>query len=159
MPSAARPHLWGLKETELPRGQMSSFRSKVPGVPSVNPEWHAPPEPTWGRRKAVAETNTITVAMLQERAAALRQQAQELGSAAVSKPSVRIQLGQVLLTMDGKATNEMIQKWDSKGRGEFMKAEMRLSESAGWEWGWGARTKCLCDAPRARTGRFRVQCP
>ena len=127
MPTAARPHLWGLGETELPRDKLSSFRSKVPVTPSVNPEWHQRPEPTWGKKKAVAEAKESSVAALQERAAKLRQQAQELSMSVVNKPSVRIQLGQILLTMDGKATNEMIQKWDAKGRGEFMKAEMRLN--------------------------------
>ena len=126
MPSAARPSLWTLDQVELPRGKFSSFRGNAPGQPSVNPDWHAPPLPSWGRKKVITAGKEITVEDLQERAAALRQQAEALNVNAPA-PSVRIQLGQLLLTMDGKATEAMMKKWDVKGRGEFMKAEMRLN--------------------------------
>ena len=195
MPIPGRPKLWTLEDAELPRGKFGLFQSNAPGTPKTNPDWVAPPPPTWGRKKVVATEKDISIDDLQARAAELRQQADALNVNAPA-PSVRMQLGNILMTsrthggaqtradsllrtraaaaprahapcarrflrsplpalaapcaalhalpalaaltgpllepprvctVDGKATEAMMKKWDSKGRGEFMKAEMRLN--------------------------------
>ena len=91
----------------------------------MNGEWSTPPPPTWGKKKEADAEPETKVDELQDRAAELRQQAEGLGGNAPT-PNVRIQLGQMLLAMDTKAFEIMLKKWDVKGKGEFMKAEMRL---------------------------------
>ena len=70
--------------------------------------------------------HVVTVEELNDRAQDLRQQAEGLSGNAPA-PSIRVQLGQLLLAMDTKGFEAMVKKWDVKGRGEFIKAEMRLN--------------------------------
>ena len=82
--------------------------------------------PTWGKREEKKEVEPPTVEELVERASQLRAQAESMMGSAPA-PSIRVQLGQVLLALDSKSFESMLKKWDQKGKGEFMKAEMRLN--------------------------------
>ena len=86
-----------------------------------------PPKPSWGKKKSTASMEHVfSVEELRERAGMLRREAESLMGSA-PPPSLSIQLGNILLQLDSKAYESMLKKWDQKGRGEFLKAEMRLN--------------------------------
>lgn len=76
-----------------------------------------PPIPTWGKREAKPVEENTSVDQLREKAASLRATAEGLMGSAPA-PSIRVQLGQILLELDTKAMETMLKKWDQKGKGE-----------------------------------------
>ena len=126
----SRTSVWTPRRTHklwpLSPGDKISAR-KLTFKPDVKSEWHMPPMPSWGKKKVSGrEEAFITVDMLRARAAELREEADGLSGNAPA-PGLKVQLGQILLQMDAKAFEAMLKKWDQKGRGEFLKAEMRLN--------------------------------
>ena len=127
----SRTSIWTPRKTHklwpLPFGSVTPARaSRLSFRPSTNGEWQSPPVPTWGTREEKKEVEPPTVEELVERASQLRAQAESMMGSAPA-PSIRVQLGQVLLALDSKSFESMLKKWDQKGKGEFMKAEMRLN--------------------------------
>ena len=126
----SRTSVWTPRRTHklwpLPAGSLTPSRAARTYHPQVSPEWRKPPKPSWGKKKEVVTEHVVTVEELSDRAQDLRQQSEALSGNAPA-PSIRVQLGQILLAMDTKGFEAMLKKWDVKGRGEFIKAEMRLN--------------------------------
>ena len=109
-----RPPSWRPEGEEIAPSARAGKRSFHP---KVNGEWSQPPLPSWGKKKEAEAEPETTAEELNDRSAELRQQAEGLTGNAPT-PSVRIQLGQMLLSMDSKAFEIMLKKWDTKGKGE-----------------------------------------
>ena len=126
----SRTSVWTPRRTHKlwPLGPGDKFSDrKLSFKPQVHSEWHMPPKPSWGKKKlATATEHAFTDEELRARAEELRREAESLTGNA-PPPSLSIQLGNILVQLDAKAYESMLKKWDQKGRGEFMKAEMRLN--------------------------------
>lgn len=127
----SRTSVWTPRRTHKlwPLGPGDKFSDrKLSFKPQVHTDgWHMPPKPSWGKKKNTTNREHVfTVEELKERAEELRREAEGLSGCA-PPPSLSIQLGNILVQLDSKAYESMLKKWDQKGRGEFMKAEMRLN--------------------------------
>ena len=87
-----------------------------------------PPPPSPKRKPPAAKTAAAEVAVseLEEKAAKLREEATELESQHKEKPTIRIELGLLLLSKDDYI-KKLLKDWDTKGKGEFLKGEFRLN--------------------------------
>jgi Ca2+-binding EF-hand superfamily protein len=85
----------------------------------------APPPPPPLKRPPPVQAAPASAETLEQTAADLLAKAEELESQKVA-PSVRMQLG-LLLTSSDDYIKRCLKDWDTKGKGEFLRAEFRLN--------------------------------
>ena len=85
-----------------------------------------PPKPLNKLPAAKEATEKIDVSELEDKASRLREEATQLESEQKEKPTVRIELGLLLLEKDDMI-RKLLKYWDAKGKGEFLKGEFRLN--------------------------------
>jgi hypothetical protein len=116
-----------------PRGTRQLFPRLAPKytfAPSIRSGPYVPPKPPSPLKAAPKEKKAHpSVEELREAAAALRREAKTLDKEK-PKPSMRIQLGLVILERiasdPANGVAKVVKAWDSKGKGEIAKGEFRL---------------------------------
>ena len=105
-----------------PRSQRFPFRPDVHTA-----AYQPPPPPPPLKRPPPEKKAAVPAEALTEQAANLRREAAELEKSGVRAPPLRVQLGQLLLSKGESFIPKILKEWDSKGKGEFQKAEFRLN--------------------------------
>ena len=100
-------------------------RKKEYKAPKAQP-YVAPPPPPPLKKPPPPAAQHIAAETLVETADELIQQAEELNTSALP-PSLKIQLGTLLLSTEQDMIKKILKDWDSKGKGEFLKGEFRLN--------------------------------
>ena len=121
--------IWSPRRTRQlwpkPEGEPTLRQQRHPFAPRIT-SYSAPP-PAWRprRRAAGIKATPPTVEELQQRAEQCRVEAGE--APPPPKPTLRVSLGQMLRTMDARATDDLMKRWDASGKGEIRKAGMRVN--------------------------------
>jgi hypothetical protein len=93
-------------------------------APLVNGPYVVPPPPPPLKKPPPKEMATIPAEELISVAAELRRKADSMVQTAPT-PGIDIQLGQLLLSKED-FIKKLLKEWDAKGKGELLKAELRL---------------------------------
>lgn len=104
-----------------PGQQKFSFAPNISNQPYI-----APPPPPPLKKALVVVDNRIHAHELEETAAGLKAEAEALEGATESAPSLKVQLGLLLLSKEDYI-KQILKDWDTKGKGEFLKGEFRLN--------------------------------
>ena len=101
-------------------------KTRFPFSPKISGPWHEPPPPPPLKRPPPKKAAPVEADQLSSLAGDLQSEADALEQNTVVKPSLRIQLGLLLLTKDDYI-KKILKDWDTKGKGEFLKGEFRLN--------------------------------
>ena len=94
-------------------------------VPKATP-WVPPPPPPPLKKPPPPAAQYMTADVLEETASDMLKQADGLNATA-PPPSLKIQLGLLLLSSEQDMIKKLLKDWDTKGKGEFLKGEFRLN--------------------------------
>jgi hypothetical protein len=100
--------------------QKHSFSPKIGGA------YSAPPPPPSRKKAPPPKAGPMPVETLEDHASELRAEANRLEAAGTRQPNLRIQLGLLLLSKED-FIKKILKDWDTKGKGEFLRAEFRLN--------------------------------